>query len=59
MPGITSQEKLLIFAAVLTMLVIGGAFLAVILLVNRRLNNEQKDVETIESQGGFEPRDLE
>lgn len=59
MPGITPQEKLLILAAVLTMLAIGGTFVGVILLVNRRLNNEQKEVETIEREGGFPSPDDE
>lgn len=59
MPAITPQEKLLILAAVLTMLAVGGTFVGAILLVNRRLNNEQKDVETIEREGGFQALDDE
>ncbi|MDF2441724.1 MAG: hypothetical protein JWN98_2708 [Abditibacteriota bacterium] len=54
MTGTTPQEKFLIFAAVVTMLVIGFVFLGVVLLFNRRLDNEQKMVEEIEREGGFQ-----
>ncbi len=59
MPGITPQEKFLIFAAVLTMLAIGGVFVGAVLFFNRRLDNEQKAVEEIERDGGFERPDDE
>lgn len=54
MASTTPQEKFLIFAAVLTMLIVGGVFLGAVLWFNRRLDNEQKTVEEIERDGGFQ-----